>query len=50
MEVGLVPASEGVVDRARQLGEGVTPSRGEDATGAGPQVFAVALDQVDTDR
>ena len=49
MEVGPVPASEGVGDGVRQLGEGVTPGRGEDATGPRPQVFSVALDQIDAD-
>jgi hypothetical protein len=50
VEVRPVPAGEGVVDRLRQLGEGVATGGGEDAPGTRPEALAATFDELDSDR
>jgi hypothetical protein len=50
VEVGAAPARERVVDRDRELVERVRAGGGEHAPRSGPEVLAVSLDEVDTDR
>jgi len=50
VEMVAVPAGERVIDRRGQLVEGVAARCGEDPSRSGPQVIAVALDEVHADR
>src|SRR5450830_1694725 len=50
VQVRAVPARERVVDRDRQLPEGVGAGGREDPPRPGPQVMPAALDEVDSDR
>jgi len=50
VQMASVPAGERVIDRARQLNEGVGAGGGEDPSRPGPQLIAVALDEVHPDR
>jgi hypothetical protein len=48
--VRAVPPGERIVDRHRELGEGVIARSREDASGSRPQANAAPFDEVDADR
>jgi hypothetical protein len=49
VQVGAVPAGEGIINRLGELSEGVAAGGGEDPAGTWPEVLATSLDEIDAD-
>jgi hypothetical protein len=50
VQVGVVPAGEGIIDGSGQLGKGVAAGGCENPAGAWPQILAASTDEVNADR
>jgi len=49
VQVGAIPAGEGIINRLGELSEGVAAGDREDPAGAWPEVLATSLDEIDAD-